>query len=654
MFNGFNNLKYFKCEKNSKAPIGGKKCNLYSLNEINNDFWWGFIIPGDIVVIDVDDQKEAEIIFKLVKENKVKCFIEKSTNGYHFYFKLSNKDKRLRKIVRGQCLLTLNHIDYLTPWSNATIICYKDNGWTNWINYPENGILSSDDLDEIPLFLQPLLALNKKPLNIGSYLELNEGERNQTLYDYTGRLSGLGYNHEEIYQIINLINSNLLAKPLDKNEIDTICRQTEEKDRANSSNWLDDKGRFKHDLMGNYIIKLLNCWKDEGNQLWYYNSEYYTNDTNALETEIVKLAPSLKTNQRKEVLNYLKLTPIDNTFTGNDNHNYIAIKKGYFDFINRKLIPNTPMFFVRKYIDVDWDPNAYDKAVDEFLNDVLVTYGDREQRMIFEEFLGYTIFAKTNFMRKMLLMIGEVSGNGKSTTQVLVQHLLGEANFCALHIHQISEKSIHILPELENKMACLEDDAQDGKITNDNLSYVKSLVSSNSWLVINRKFAQPYKTKINTKFWIASNHIIKTDQKGDEWMSRLLVLAFNNHFPESDMSKIYTKNGKNYLFRLAVEGYNRLLQQGHFTKSKTSENAFVQYRINNDILYQWLVEKDYKIDYLKNKPISDIYGEYSFFMDDKHPKLGKTREEKFKIRFAEWCKDNDMKLKIVDEIIKEE
>ena len=73
-----------------------------------------------------------------------------------------------------------------------------------------------------------------------------------------------------------------------------------------------------------------------------------------------------------------------------------------------------------------------------------------------------------------------------------------------------------------------------------------------------------------------------------------------------------------YLFRLAVEGYNRLLQQGHFTKSKTSENAFVQYRINNDILYQWLVEKNYKIDYLKNKPISDIYGEYSFFMEDKH------------------------------------
>ena len=97
-----------------------------------------------------------------------------------------------------------------------------------------------------------------------------------------------------------------------------------------------------------------------------------------------------------------------------------------------------------------------------------------------------------------------------------------------------------------------------------------------------------------------------------------------------------------------------MLQQKHFTKSKTSENAFVQYRINNDILYQWLVEKDYKIDYLKNKPISDIYGEYSFFMEDKHPKLGKTREEKFKIRFAEWCKDNDMKLKIVDDIIKEE
>jgi phage/plasmid-associated DNA primase len=119
-------------------------------------------------------------------------------------------------------------------------------------------------------------------------------------------------------------------------------------------------------------------------------------------------------------------------------------------------------------------------VVDDFLNDVLVKYGDREQRMIFEEYLGYTIFDQNNSRRKMLFMIGESVRNGKSTLQLMVQGLLGENNFCSLHIHQISEKNTHILPELENKMACFEDDAQDGKITSDNLSYLKSLVSSNS------------------------------------------------------------------------------------------------------------------------------------------------------------------------------
>lgn len=658
-FNGFKNVNYIKFTKESKRPVTGLD-SLYTLNEINKDYWWGFKLPADIICIDVDDEKEGEIVRKIIEHEQVKCYVEKSTKGYHFLFRLNQQFSRLRKIIRGQCLLTLNHIDFLTPISNSTIICYKDNGWDSWLSYPANGELIGEDLDELPVWLWPLLGLNKKPLNVGSYTELYEGERNDTIYRYTLTLARSGLIEAQIRKVITLINNFVLPKKLPDNEIESILSSSDERKKICLQSWKDEHGKFQHNVMGDYLIKCLQIWRDEGGGVWYYNGEYYVNNEEALEAEVIKLAPYLKSNERQEVLKYIKLVNIESTFSRNENHNYIAVKNGLLNFATKKLEPFSPMYFVKTRLDIEYNPEAYDEKVDKFLNEVLVEKGDKEQRAIFEEYLGYTVFSKNNHMRKMMLFIGETAANGKSTTQQMVMSFLGYEKYSSLKLFEISDKNKHKLAELENKLANFDDDADDDRVKADNLSYLKTLISSNSIITIDKKYCQPYKSKINAKFWIASNHVIRTDQKGDEWMSRLLILQFNNRFTEGKADgfierDLTSSSAKEYLLRLAVDGYNRLIINKQFTVSETSNKAFINYRLVNDGVYKWLEDNKgilLKPSNLNNKTVDEIYGEYTTYMDIAQPRVIKTGLEKFIRRLIEWCNNNKIEIQIVENVIK--
>ena len=662
-FNGFKNVNYVKFHKDTdaqcKTPIGGLNA-LYNLNEINNDYWWGIKIPGDIICIDADDEKEGEIIRKIIEHKEIKCYIEKSTRGYHFLFRLNKSLTRMKRLIKGQCLLTLNHIDYLTPSSNSTCICYKNNDWNDWIYYPENGILLSDDLDEVPIWLLPLLGLNNKPMNVGSYTELYEGERNDTLFKHSCRLAYIGVNEEQIKEVITLINQYVLPEKLPDNEINTIINSGAERRQSSIKSWKDDHGQFQHNIMGDYLIKMLQIWRDEGGGVWYYNGEYYVNNEEALESEIIKLAPYLKSNQRQEVLKYIKLVNIESTFSRNENHNYIAIRNGLLNFATKKLEPFSPMYFVKTRLDINYIPDAYDENVDKFLNDVLVEKGDKEQRMIFEEYLGYTVFSKNNHMKKMLLLIGEIANNGKSTALQMVMSFLGYEKYSSLKLFEISDKNKHKLAELENKLADFDDDADNERVKADNLSYLKTLISSNSIITIDKKYCQPYKSKINAKFWIASNHVIRTDQKGDEWMSRLLILQFDNHFVGDKANTfmerlVTTTSAKEYLLKLAVDGYNRVIEKGQFTVSETSNKALINYRLVNDNVYKWLEDNKgilLKPTNLNNKTVDEIYGEYTSYMDITQPNVIKTGIEKFVRRLIEWCNNNKIEIQIVENVIR--
>ena len=632
-FNGFANVRYYKyiIEGTKKTMIDGKQT--FTRDEIEK---WphsaGNDIPEDIVVLDCDDKVEGEILVKIIQDKQIKCYISPTTKGYHFYFRIPQGQK-FGNWVRIGLPIGLSNFDFRSGQVTGNIIERREGKWVEWIvgpKYDENNKcfrLDSYDLDEIPFWLTPISKKTQMP----SMLGLGDGEgRNNELFKHKCRLVTAGWDENQIFETFQIINTYIFDTPLDEKELRTVARFDENERRLQQNDWFSDKGAFLHNIMGDLLKDALYCYRDENDTVWYYDGEVYSNDDKIVERKAVELYPSIKDSQRKELIKYLALSKINTTIVPKENNNYVCVNNGLVDADTGHLTAFSPMYFVKNKIEVDYDPDAYDEHVDKFLNDVLVVKGDKEQRLAFEEYLGYTIVSKDNYMKKMAFMIGPNANNGKSTTLAMLQNLLTQKNYSAVKLCQISEANKFMLGRMANKLANFDDDADSSRISGDCMSYIKQIISNNPTIECDMKFKEPKLIKMNAKFFVASNHIIKTEQKGDEWMTRILIFAFDNQFNGSRkdpriIDNLKTINAKKYLLRLALEGHRRLMKQGQFTESQTTKKWTEIYRRENDSLFRFLEHKKYTTDYLNNVPVKLVYEEYKAYL---------TMQENDQVKFA--------------------
>ncbi|MFU0824082.1 bifunctional DNA primase/polymerase [Clostridium sp.] len=217
-----------------KKPIEAykKKKKFYTYDYIRKtggDF--AGILADGMVQIDVDDEKEAEIVKNIVTDQKLSCAILKTTRGLHFYFRNKDLNKRQTKMKTPIGV----SIDIGIGEQNA-LVPIKVNGKTRrWLNRIKN----IEDIDFLPDWLRPL----KKKRNVPDFKELEEGDgRNQTLFNYILTLQSEGFSKDSIKNTIGIINKYILKTPLGEKEINSILR-----DEAFLKESFYIKSKFLHD-----------------------------------------------------------------------------------------------------------------------------------------------------------------------------------------------------------------------------------------------------------------------------------------------------------------------------------------------------------------------------------------------------------------------
>jgi len=653
-FNGFINVKYIKFNDN-KEPVDGK--NTYDIDEISD--WhqcWGILIPDDIVVIDSDNIEEGSKLVDIIKDKRINCYISKTDKGYHFYFRIP-KGMKIKNGVDIPTPLGLVDIDYRSGQQWSLAFEFMHGKWREWVIGPkyneqkEGFILDPYDLDELPHWLYPL----PKNSSVIPLIGMVEGDgRDDSLYRLSWTLINKGFNQKQVEETFKLINVYIFEDPLDDKQLTKLFTFDEKQSKSADQRWfteINGKIQFDHSEMARFMSQVLFAYRDSMSNIWFYDGKKYGVDDFILEQKIAEHCPSLKIAQRKEVMESLKLLnkSFHSTIVPQINHNYLCCENGLVDGTTGYLTNFNPGYFVTTQLNVTYNANAYDQHVDKFLDEVLVEKGDNEQRKIFEEYLGYTLFGKTNFMKKMLFMIGPSADNGKSTTLQMLQALLTMDNYSTVKLQELNAgKGRFNMAELDNKLANIDDDVANISLKGDNMSYLKTIISENSIVTVDKKFKQPYKTLIRAKMWAASNFILKTEQKGDEWMTRLIILAFENQFKGEAkdptlLDKLVTPSAQSYLLRLAVVGYQRLWKNKEFTKSPTMDKWMKQYRMENDSVYKFLDYKKYDVATLNGKTVQAVYIEYKNYMTSIDEIMFKQNIDRMSRRILEWFGD---KLKI--------
>lgn len=539
------------------------------------------VLSDKVMFLDIDTSDETDLLLQILDGEGIPSNVLKTSKGAHFYF-----------LTPGAILK--NSIEWFSPIGihvttklGIKNVCepLKIEGVTRkWIR-------KTDDLVELPSFLYPI---DKKKNHV---LDIEEGSRNQELFNYILKLQGAGMDKSSIKQTIKIINKYVLSNPLDTGEINTILRdEAFLKESFFKGSVFDHSGFGDHLMKEDYVIRIFG-------KLHVYKNGIYSDDPEDLERAMIGKIKSLTTVKRKEVLNYLQLqapTRYESSWK------WIAFNNGILNIDDWELKPFDPQIIVKNKVPVDYVPGAKCHVVDDVLEKM--ADGDIKIKLLLEEIIGYTML-RSNRYDKMLIFTGKKS-NGKSSFIKMLSNMLGRENYETLQLKDMADKFRPA--NLDGKLANFGDDISNQAIEDN--STLKTIVSGNEFTG-EGKGGKPFTLKPYSTLIFSANEVPPIKGSTPAILKRLLIIRLTREFRPSDPDfninideELSTPEAKERIVQIGVEGLKRLVSQNGFTKSENVNKELKQFEVDNDTVLSFLKDNpDLKIE---NESATDIYQTY--------------------------------------------
>ena len=547
------------------------------------------VLAEDVVLIDIDDVEQSEKMFKIVEDLELICKVYQSRKGMHFLFKNNGLFDKCFTKKSLACGLV---VDVKIGTTNG-IEVLKIDGKERKVLYDKF------DNEEYQVAPRWLIKVNYAP----DFNKLGAGDgRNQELFNYILNLQSNGFSKDECRQCIKIINKYVLAEPLSDDEVDVILRD----DAFNVPTFFNGKtflfDKFAQFLKSEYHIVRIN------GQLHIYNNGIYDYAQRSIETKMIEKIPTLKAQQRTEVMKYLDLICED---IEPSEANYIAFKNGVYDISTDELVDYTPDIILTNRINHNYNPGAYNELTDNTLDKIACN--DKEVRALLEECIGYC-FYRRNELGKAFILTGDKS-NGKSTFLDLIKCILGEGNISALDLRELGDRFSTAM--LFGKLANIGDDIGDEFLQGNSVAVFKKIVTGNR-LKAELKGQQPFDFNPYVKLLFSANDMPRMRDKTGAVLRRLVMIPFNATFTKNDKDydpyikyKLIKEDSIEYLISLGVAGLKRVLENNEFTVSQKVENAIIEYEEENNPIIAFI--NDVGVDAIINQPTHDVYLRYTVF-----------------------------------------
>ena len=232
-------------------------------------------------------------------------------------------------------------------------------------------------------------------------------------------------------------------------------------------------------------------------------------------------------------------------------------------FMDGSFTPNKS--YCNNRLTVSYNPDApTPKRWLQFLSELL----QQEDIPTLQEFLGYCLLPTTKG-QKMLMLIGK-GGEGKSRIGLVMRSLLGDSmNTTSI---QKVESNRFSRADLENKLLMVDDDMDMSALPKTN--YIKSIVTSECKMDMERKGVQSYQSQLYVRFLCFGNGALTAlHDKSDGFFRRQIVLTTKDRpTVRADDPFLVDKllREKEGIFLWCLEGLHRLrvrifhFYQGYF------------------------------------------------------------------------------------------
>ena len=502
------------------------------------------ILADNTILVDIDDEKQAELMMNIVEDYQLNCRVYKTTRGKHFLFLNTDIEKCFT-----HCNLAFGITADIKVGCKNSYEILKYAGKERFIEWD---IEKNEKYQSIPKWMTPIK-------NNIDFLNMEDGDgRNQTLFNYILTLQSNNFTKEETRETIKIINKYVLKESLSDDELETILR-----DDA-FPNMTFFKGRtFMFDifaifLKNNHYIKRIN------NQLHIYKDGVYVSGYQEIEAAMIEHIPQLNKARRNEVISYLDVLIRENTPV--TSAKFIGFRNGILNIETNELLPYSPDLIITNKIDWNYNKNAYSEDADEVLNNI--SCNDNEIRKLLEELTGYCMYRR-NELGKAFIMIGSGS-NGKSTYLNMLKDMLGKKNISVLDLKKLRDRFSTVM--IFGKLANIDDDISEEFITD--VSEFKKIVTGET-IDAEQKGQPKFEFNPYCKLIFSANNIPRMGKGRDSTaiLRRLVIIPFNAKFTKENLGdnfkpyitySLKSQESMEYLIKLGIEGLKRVLKNKEF------------------------------------------------------------------------------------------
>ena len=574
-------LKFIELNE-QKQPVTSFDITYTSLDKLDNA---GLLLNNKVVVVDFDnDNENEERIIEYFKQHYPTLTI-KTTRGTHFYYSKPSDVV----IKNGADKITLGgfQVDYKTGTKSYAIIKHKGK------MREANREITLKDLPPLPVEMYPL----PKAKNLRGLAE-GDGRNNAVFYHL--RLIREQKKDIDINTIATFINDVILGEKLETKELTALIESV-------SNLEININGQYNGDpkdmiSFAEFIVKELDI-KIYNYNLYFKDGLNYSKDRIKLNKAInkhLRLRRSQMTELEAQMYIYADLVDKKQKFL-------VKLRNGV---IVEDNVVDYDCGFTPFYLDVTYDPNAYDKNVDDFIN--FVCCNRQDMRKIIEEILGHILLVD-KFPHKIFFLTGS-GANGKSTFVEMLTKWTGELSS---HVDIANFDDGTSLASLIGKIVNVADDVD--AIYLEKSKNLKTMASGNT-VGARAIYSQPITLKNTATLIFTANEPPVFKDKSDGIGRRLLIIPFENKVKE----RIYnldellsTDNAKSYLLNLALAGVKRIYDNKlDLSKSETIATATKEYYLSNDSVLAYLNEYA-EID---NHFVKDVYTQYEEFCEERNLK----------------------------------
>lgn len=549
------------------------------------------ILAEDTILIDIDDLKQSEILFRIVKDKQLKCRVYKTTRGKHFLF--HNPDMVLNCATHATLAVGLTADIKVGLKNSYSILKFK--GKEREILYDTTG--KKEEAQDLPKWLMPIKSS-------ADFVGMETGDgRNQALFTYILKLQSHDFSVEEARECIGLTNEYVLKEPLSDDELKVVLR-----DDAFAKPVFFKRNSFLFDKFAIFLKNNHNIIR-VNNRLHVYKDGIYIADQAEIEAAMIQHIPQLNKTKRNEVLSYLEILIRENTPTVDAR--VIAFRNGLLNLENDSFTGFSPDTIITNRIPWDYNPNAFCELTDTMMDDI--SCKNNEIRMLLEEMVGYCMFRR-NELGKAFILTGEGS-NGKSTFLNMLKTMLGKRNLSVLDLKKLDDRFSTIM--MFGKLANIGDDISDGFVTD--TAFFKKIVTGET-IDAEQKGQPKFDFEPYVKLIFSANNIPRIGKGRDSTaiLRRLVIIPFNARFEEDQPGflpfigdNLKSQESMEYMIRLGLEGLKRVLASRKFTKSEQVQKELEEFEETNNPILGFFreVDGDEEIQ-IENEPTNEVYQHY--------------------------------------------